>query len=82
VVTARREVWRISPSSNTIEGTVEVGEIPVAIAAGPDGVWVANYGDSSVSRIDLRSHQVRTTELPRRPVGIAVGGGSVWVTVD
>jgi DNA-binding beta-propeller fold protein YncE len=75
VVVGRTEVWRVSPSSNTIEDTVGVGEIPVAVAAGSGSVWVANYGDSSVSCIDLRTHHVRTTHLPRRPVGLTVGGG-------
>jgi hypothetical protein len=45
-------------------------------------VWVANYGDPSVSRIDARSYQVTTIKLDRRPVDIAAGGGAVWVSID
>lgn len=82
VVAGRTAVWEIDPGSNTVVGTIGVGEIPVAIAAGPTGVWVANYGDSTVTRIDARTHQARVTKLARRPVGIALGGGAAWVTVD
>lgn len=82
VVSRRTEVWRISPRSNTVEGTIDVGETPVAIAAADGFIWVANYGDSSISRINARTYEVTTTKTQRRPVGIAVGGGAVWATVD
>jgi hypothetical protein len=51
-------------------------------AAGSGAVWIANYGGSSVSRIDAETHQVTTVKLARRSVGIAVGGGAVWVTLN
>ena len=65
-----------------MEATIDVGEIPVAVDAGEGAVWVANYGDSSVSRIDARNYQVTPIKLDRRPVDITVGGGRVWVSID
>ena len=32
--------------------TIQVGNIPDAIASGPSGIWVANQGDATVDRID------------------------------
>jgi DNA-binding SARP family transcriptional activator/DNA-binding beta-propeller fold protein YncE len=82
VVSGRTQVWVVSPRTNSVEATIDVGEIPVAIDADDGAAWVANYGDSSVSRIDAHSYQVTTIKLDRRPVDIAVGGGRVWVSID
>jgi DNA-binding beta-propeller fold protein YncE len=46
-----RAVWEIDPASKQRgAGPIEVEDAPCAIAAGDD-VWVANRGDSSISRI-------------------------------
>jgi hypothetical protein len=56
---------------------------PVSIAAGQEGVWVTDAINGTVSRIREVDNQ---TELPIRlgdsPTSVAVGLGSVWVTVD
>jgi YVTN family beta-propeller protein len=62
---------------------IDVGKDPVAVAAGENAVWVANAGDASLSRIDPRTNRVVTTvELSNTPVGLAVGAGRVWATVQ
>jgi DNA-binding beta-propeller fold protein YncE len=46
-----RAIWQIDPGSKEVKGgPIEVEDAPCAIAAGDD-VWVANRGDSSISRI-------------------------------
>jgi len=60
--------------------TTQVGNVPVAIASGPSGVWVANEGDDTVKRIDPVTGTVtRTVQVGGRPDGIAVGPDAVWV---
>jgi YVTN family beta-propeller protein len=55
----------------------------VGIAYGEGGVWVANSGDGTVSRIDPAKVKVVTTiKVGGRPVGIAAGERLVWVTVE
>ena len=64
-------------------GTVNVGGAPLAIAAGADSLWVANFDDDTVSRIvGLGSGQARTVKhfpVGDGPVDVAVGEGGVWV---
>jgi YVTN family beta-propeller protein len=60
---------------------VPVGAGPYSIAVGEGAVWVANWIDGTVSRIDPASNTVVATI----PVGdvefVAAGGGSVWVSI-
>jgi YVTN family beta-propeller protein len=63
--------------------SIPVGDGPLAVAIGEDAIWVANSGDGTVSRIDPRTRTVvATIRVGNRPVGIAAGGGLVWVTVQ
>jgi len=61
--------------------TIPVGHLPIGIAVGDGSVWVANYRDGTVSRIDPQSRSVAATiRVGVHPKGIAVGAdGSVWV---
>jgi len=62
---------------------LNVGQDPRAIAASPDSLWVANYEDDSVTRIQIESSGATPdfTEIPvgDGPVDIAYGEGAVWV---
>jgi YVTN family beta-propeller protein len=58
-----------------------VGSDPVALAVGPDAIWVANSGDGTISRIDPDTNSVKTISVGHRPLGVAVADGLVWVTV-
>jgi YVTN family beta-propeller protein len=63
--------------------SIRVGDGPVDIAVGADGVWVANSREGTVSRIDPQSNQViATIRVGHSLQGIAVGGGFVWVSVQ
>jgi serine/threonine-protein kinase len=75
-------VTRIDPATGSV-ATIAVGDEPASVVAGADAVWVANAGDGTVSRIDPETRRVtRTIDVANAPVGIAVAGGLVWVTVQ
>jgi ABC-type branched-subunit amino acid transport system substrate-binding protein/DNA-binding beta-propeller fold protein YncE len=75
-----RSISRIDPATGRIVATVdaEAG----SIVAGDEGVWV--IGGPGVMRIDPRTNRVgeRIPIGSQSPSGIAVGGGSVWVTAE
>jgi DNA-binding SARP family transcriptional activator len=83
-----RTVLKIDPASSRVTGVIHLQgkRRPVAVAVGPDGVWVGNT-DATISRIEPhRAAVVRTIPLGRYPriawpVGVATGGGVVWVAV-
>jgi YVTN family beta-propeller protein len=45
-------------------------------------VWVANAGDDTVTRIDAATAKPvgKPLQVGDDPIGVAVGGGSVWTT--
>ena len=82
IVVPPNSVARVDASGNRIESYAGVGTEPVAVAVGLGGVWVANAGDGTVSRLDAATG----TFVRNYAIGadddvsdIAVGFGSVWV---
>ena len=77
----RGAVIEIDAETMSIVDTVSVGSNPVGIAVGPDSVWVANGGNSTVSRISPAKNNevVDTIEVPGAPAAIAVNDQGVWV---
>ena len=63
--------------------TLTVGVRPTSIAASADSLWIANSGESTVSRVRFPgpglAPTVRSIHVGRGPTGIAVGAGAVWV---
>jgi YVTN family beta-propeller protein len=74
-------VTRVSTVTNRAVDTIQVGNLPVAIASWSSGVWVANEGDHTVDRIDPATGTVtkRGIQVGARPDGIAAGPDAVWV---
>jgi streptogramin lyase len=60
---------------------IAVGAAPVDLAFGTGGIWVANSGDDTVTRIAPRSGKVRQKDIPavETPFGVAVDEGRTWV---
>ncbi len=60
---------------------IPVGAAPIALAAGTGGVWVANSGADTLTRIAPREGVVRETAIRAvaNPFGVAVVGDRVWV---
>ena len=48
---ARGNVWRIDPTTLTVDATFAAGDNPVSIAL-DDGVWISNSADATVTRLD------------------------------
>lgn len=60
--------------------SVPTDDAPRLVAAGPSGVWVANYGGTSVTRVS--GAKARTVPVPGcvGPQGIAELAGRVWIS--
>lgn len=69
----------LDPDNGRIVGEVAVGAGPIAAAAGFGSVWTANADDNSVTRVDTKTHALRTIGVGASPSAIAVGPDSVWV---
>jgi YVTN family beta-propeller protein len=76
---AADSVGVISPARGAVTADVPVGSSPSGVAAGAGSVWVSNYDDNTVSRIDPATHAMQTIQVGSTPSGIAVGAGAVWV---
>jgi streptogramin lyase len=86
-------VFRIDDQSGDIAATIAAGGAVCAyagvtgnrmsIAVGSDGAWVIDAPNGTVSRIRFVTNQVDTPiHVGDTPTAVAVGLGSVWVTVD
>ena len=68
-----------------VAARITVGASPSDVANAPNGVWVTNWFDNTLSRIDPATSKVLQTltlTLPGTagPEAIAFGDGSLWVT--
>jgi YVTN family beta-propeller protein len=81
VEVAPNSVAMIDPDSNKVVDSVpNVGGRPQAITFGMGSVWVANYDERTLTRIDPNSpDMVQRIPLGATPTGIAVGFGSIWI---
>lgn len=78
------KVYRINPATNVLMNEVEVSSQPEALASGEGSIWVLCKKDGKVDRIDPKTNKVaKSIDLGVPGVGgnIAVGEGSVWVTM-
>lgn len=63
-----------------VTARVALGAKPCGIQQAGDRVWVSNYGDGTLQRIDRSTGAAGPpVEVGSEPCGVAVGGGSVWV---
>ncbi len=69
-------VARIDAGANRISGATQVGSGPTLIDAGATGVWVTNFDDRTLSRLDPASgEELRTISTEGAATGVAVGAG-------
>lgn len=76
----------IDPKTNTLADEIPLGFKSNMIAAGEGHVWVVDPNGSTLTKIDPRTRKiVRTIGISvgagTVPFGLAVGRGSVWLTV-
>jgi len=76
------ELWRVSTDLKSI-GSTAVGSGPDDVVYANGAVWVANYDDESVSKVNP-SLQVQSVGYPVgiQPRAVAVADGKVWVVGD
>ena len=80
IVVPPNSVALIDVHDNRIDSFVGVGRRPVSLAAGANGVWVANADDGTVDQLDPRTGRlVHTIGVGTDVYTVAVGFGSVWV---
>ncbi len=78
------KVYRINPDTNLIDKRIDVSADPVALAFGEGSVWALCRKDGKLERIDPKTNKVSKTidlGVPGAAGQIAVGEGSVWVTM-
>lgn len=78
---SQHAVVLIDPMNGTVLRTIEVDGYPYTLVEDGDDLWVADYENNLVSRIDLTTGTVASKVRVARPTALAVGGGSVWATV-
>jgi len=60
-----------------------VSHTPLAVAGGAGAIWIADYGERKVIKVDPHTSEiVARIRVGGRPWGIAVAGGRVFVSVD
>jgi DNA-binding SARP family transcriptional activator/DNA-binding beta-propeller fold protein YncE len=72
-------VVKIDPRTNKVTQVTHVGRDPDAVAVGAGGVWVVNWRDRTVSRIDAAGAVETIGGVPRAD-HLAVEGENVWVS--
>jgi virginiamycin B lyase len=82
---SENRVLRINPETTLVEKRIEVSPQPSALAIGESSLWVLCLKDGKVERIDPKTNKVtKTIETGVSAAangGIAVGEGSIWVTL-
>jgi DNA-binding beta-propeller fold protein YncE len=76
---ARNRVGFIDAKTDRVTRSFAVGREPRALALGFGSVWVADYRDQTISRVDPRTGTTATIPVGGNPTGIATAGGAVWV---
>ncbi len=77
-------VLRVDPQTNLVDKRIEVSAQPHALAIGENSVWVLCQKEGKVDRIDPKTFKVTKSialEVPGAEGNIAIGQGSVWVTL-
>jgi class 3 adenylate cyclase/DNA-binding beta-propeller fold protein YncE len=81
VVPAENTVARLPANATAFDLAVPVGTRPTGIVLGEGSVWVINFTDQTLSRIDASTGQVLANPaVGGTPTGLAVGAGAIWVT--
>jgi len=76
------EVWRISKDLNS-PTPIAVGIAPRDVTYADGVVWVANYGDGTVSVVNPRIPSLtRSIPVAVHPRAVAVADGKVWAVGD
>jgi YVTN family beta-propeller protein len=81
-------LWRVDPNTVRVTQTIPLGAAnsylgTLDVALGAGSVWVTNYEEGTLVRVDPNSLDViAKIKIGGHPYGITVGAGRVWVTVS
>ena len=75
---ASRAVGRIDPSTNKVVEAIPLEAEPYAIAIDGNTLWITVFNESFVLKVDTQTNEVIRIKDIQYPLGITVGGGSVW----
>jgi len=81
---SENKVIRVNPNTSLVEKSIDVSGKPEAIAIGETSIWVLCGKEGKVDRIDPKTNKVSKTidlGVPNVEGQIAIGDGSVWVTM-
>jgi class 3 adenylate cyclase/streptogramin lyase len=81
---APNSVVRLDPQSGEVVGGAAVGTTPTRMAFGDGALWVANFDDRTIQRVNVADATASPAQggISATPSAIAVGGGYVWVTAE
>jgi YVTN family beta-propeller protein len=75
-------VVRVDALTGRLEDLIAVGARPSGIASGGGFIWVANGGDTTISKIDPRTNQVVAAISTRyHPLALTYRDGFLWVSL-
>jgi YVTN family beta-propeller protein len=80
VVVVPDSVAVIDTASNHVVKDISLGGRPSGIAAGAGALWVADYDDGTVVRIDPKTGATRAIAVGLEPESVTVGSNAVWAT--
>jgi YVTN family beta-propeller protein len=81
IIPAAGTVGHIPAGGDAFDRAVTVGSQPSGLTFGADAVWVLNFRDATLSRIDPATGEVTATRaVGGTPTGLAFGADAVWVT--
>jgi DNA-binding SARP family transcriptional activator/ABC-type branched-subunit amino acid transport system substrate-binding protein/streptogramin lyase len=69
----------LDPRTGELRDTFDVGGTPTSVAVGEGAAWVLNADDQTITRVDERTHDVKTFGSGGVPTDIGAGAGGVWI---
>lgn len=81
IVARNDTVARLPSGAQAFDMAVKVGSRPTGLAVGGGAIWVVNFRDQTLSRIDPIGGDVAATKaVGGTPTGLTFGADAVWVT--
>ncbi len=76
-------VAEIASDGRSFATAIDVGgERPEGVVDAGESLWVINYASQTLTRVDKATRRSRSFGVGGAPTGIALAGGSVWVTTE
>ena len=79
ILLAPDSVGFIDANSGAVTRSIPVGRVPRSLTVADDSLWVGNFQDQTVIRINRTSGRTVTIPVGGHPLGLAALQGDVWV---